>query len=174
MTVLPLNDWRDFFVTIGTASGAIVGAAFVVASLTSGTEKRETGIRGFITPTSVHLGGVLVCSAALTVPVLTPLLFAVLFGAAGLAGIVYGIIVIVRIGHLKLDIPDRFWYCVAPIAAYAVILLSAWVMLSNAVQAIELLAVSLVVLLITGMRNLWDMATFMIMIMTNAKPPDNP
>jgi hypothetical protein len=33
MTVLPLADWRDFYVTIGTASGAIVGASFIVATL---------------------------------------------------------------------------------------------------------------------------------------------
>jgi len=60
MTSLPLHEWRDFYVMIGTASGAIVGAAFVVATLTSGIDKKAIGLRGFITPTAVHLGSVLV------------------------------------------------------------------------------------------------------------------
>ena len=86
MTALPLADWRDFYVMIGTAAGVIVGATFIVASLASGLESRTIGLRGFITPTAVHLGSVLIGSAILDMPTLTPLLLAVLLGAAGLAG----------------------------------------------------------------------------------------
>src|ERR1700720_3055463 len=86
MTVLPLTEWRDFYVTIGTASGAIVGASFIVATLTSGVKDPGIGLRGFITPPAVHLGSVLVGSAILTVPTLAALSLAVLLGAGGLAG----------------------------------------------------------------------------------------
>lgn len=165
----PLTEWRDFYVTVGTASGAIVGAAFVVASLTSGQEKRELGIRGFITPTAVHLAGVMIASAVMIVPAPTVVFLSAFFGLGGLAGIAYGGLVIARIRSLTLDLPDRFWYCCAPPLSYAAMAFSAWAMWTGAWIALPLLAVSLVALLVTGMRNLWDMATFMIL--TANKPP---
>lgn len=56
MARMPLSDWRDFYVTIGTASGAIVGASFIVATLASGLKERIVGLRGFITPRSSRAG----------------------------------------------------------------------------------------------------------------------
>jgi hypothetical protein len=50
-----------------------VGATFVVATLAANIEQRAVGMRGFITPTAVHLGSVLLGSAVLCVPTLTPL-----------------------------------------------------------------------------------------------------
>jgi hypothetical protein len=170
MMALPLSEWRDFYVTVGTASGAIVGAAFVVASLTANQEKRELGIRGFITPTAVHLAGVMVGSAALIVPSPTALFLATFFGIGGLLGIAYGAVVLGRIHVLNLDWPDRFWYLTAAPLAYAAMTVSAWAIWSGAAHALQLLAVSLIALLVTGMRNLWDMATFMIL--STPKPPE--
>jgi hypothetical protein len=170
MTALPLAPWRDFYVTVGTASGAIVGAAFVVASLTTNQDKRELGINGFITPTAVHLGGVLVGSAVLIVPAPTVLFLALFFGIAGLGGILYGSIIIrFRVKGLTLAVEDRFWYLLAPPLAYTVMAASAWAMWSGSSYALALLALSLMALLVTGMRNLWDMATFMIL--SAHKPP---
>jgi len=166
-----LSEWRDFYVTIGTASGAIVGAAFVVASLTANQEKRELGINGFITPTAVHLAGVLIGCAVLIVPSPSVLFLAAFFGVGGLAGIVYGSVIIgFRVKGLKLELGDRFWYLLAPPLAYAVMTVAAWAIWSGAPYALSLLAVSLIALLVIGMRNLWDMATFMIL----SAPKDRP
>lgn len=77
------------------------------------------GLRGFITPTAVHLGSVLVGSAILTVPTLTPLSLALLLGTGGIGGTLYGITVATRIWHLRLDLDDRFCYVILPILAYA-------------------------------------------------------
>ena len=170
MAALPVSEWRDFFAMIGTASGAIVGASFVVATLTAGSEKRDLGIRGFITPTAVHLGVVLVSSAVLTLPVLTPFLFAICFGIIGAGGLVYAIIVIMRIHGAALDMADRFWYGASPILAYLATAGAAGWMMRDVTRALELLAAALVALLIIGMHNLWDMATFMIL--RNPRPDD--
>jgi hypothetical protein len=163
MIPLPLADWRDFYVMIGTAAGVIVGATFIVASLASGLESRTLGLRGFITPTAVHLGSVLVGSAILDMPTLTPLLLAVLLGAGGLAGAIYGVVVATRIWKMKLDISDRTFYVILPILSYLAMagaaLLARWAV----EETLEILAVSFIVLLIIGMRNAWDMATFMIL-----------
>jgi hypothetical protein len=162
MAALPLSEWRDFYATIGTASGAIVGASFIVATLASDVKERVVGLRGFITPTAVHLGSVLVGSAILTAPTLTPLALAVLLGAGGIGGGIYGIVVATRIWTMNLDLADRACYVVLPIFAYAAIAAAALVESWAVTWAFDTLAVSLVVILIVGMRNAWDMATFMI------------
>jgi len=159
-----LAEWRDFYVMIGTASGAIVGATFVVASLASNIRERMAeGIRGFITPSAVHLASVLVGSAILTAPTLTPLGLALLLGAGGVAGVVYGIVVAFRVRSFKLDLSDTTFYVALPIVAYAAMAAAAFLCRWGAELGFDTLAVSLVVLLIAGMRNAWDMATFMIM-----------
>lgn len=160
--MLPLTEWRDFYVMIGTASGAIVGATFVVASLASNIKERAVGMRGFITPSAVHLGSVLVGSAVLTAPTLTPLGLAIMLGAGGIAGAAYGVVVAARVWKMKLDFADRSFYAVLPILAYLAITAAAMMCRSGGELAFNILGSSLVVLLIVGMRNAWDMASFMI------------
>jgi hypothetical protein len=162
MTSLPLAEWRDFYTMIGTAAGVIVGAPFIVASRTSDAKERSLGLRGFITPTAVHLGSVLVGSAILDAPTLTPLLLAVLLGAGGLAGATYGVVVATRIWKLNLDLTDRAFYMVLPILAYLAMAFGALLPRWAVTQTLEILAVALVALLIIGMRNAWDMASFML------------
>ncbi len=163
MTAPALQEWRDFYVMIGTASGAIVGATFVVATLASGIEKKVIGMKGFITPTTVHLGSVLVGSAILTVPTLNALVLAILLGVGALAGVVYGVIVWTRITKLDIDLIDRFWYGVLPIASYGLLGVAAGLVFAGIGPVLEVIAAAVVLLLIAGMRNAWDMATFMVM-----------
>jgi len=168
---LPLSEWKDFFVMIGTASGVIVGASFVVATLAAEVKNRSLGMRGFITPTAVHLGSVLVGSAILAVPTLTAGSLAVLLGAGGLAGAVYSVIVCSRIWHLNLGLDDRLAYGLLPVAIYLAMAAAAVMVFWRVTETFEILAVSMVVLLVIGMRNAWDMANFMI---TREKEPPSP
>jgi hypothetical protein len=160
MPALPLAEWRDFYVMIGTASGAIVGATFIVATLAAELESRALGMRGFITPTAVHLGSVLVGSAILTVPTLTPLSLGLFLGAGGIAGAAYCIVVAGRIWRMNLDHDDRAFYVVLPTLAYTALAIAAAATRWTAEGSLEILASSLVLLL--GMRNAWDMTSFMI------------
>src|SRR5580658_5101938 len=160
--MLPLAEWRDFYVMVGTAAGVIVGATFIVASLAAQLEKRELGMRGFITPTAVHLGSVLVGSALLAVPTLTPLTLAIILGAGGIAGALYAVVVATRIWKMNLDLSDRCFYVILPTLAYGAMAAAAAMVLRHAGPAFETIAVSFVGLLIVGMRNAWDMANFMI------------
>ena len=162
MTLLQLDDWRDFYVMIGTASGAIVGASFIVASLASGVKERGLGMRGFISPTAAHLASVLVGSAILSVPKIPPLAIAPLLGTGGLAGAIYGIIVVARIWRLKLGPEDWLFYALLPIVAYAAIAAAAVMIVLGVDSPLYVLAGALILLLIIGMRNAWDMATFLI------------
>jgi hypothetical protein len=172
MTPLALSEWRDFYVMIGTASGALVGATFIVVTLTAGVPNRMLGIRGFISPTAVHLASVLVGSAILAIPNISALAVTLLLGVGGLMGTVYGAIVVARIWRLKLDLADRCCYGLLPIAAYAAMLAAAAMIVLRVDSPLYVLAASLLLLLIVGMRNAWDMASFMILRNTN--PPDAP
>ncbi len=162
MATPSLAEWRDFYVMIGTASGVIVGATFIVASLAANLKDRIVGLRGFITPTAVHLGSVLVGSAILTAPTLTPERLALLLGAGGIAGVLYSLIVTTRIWGMRLDRSDRGFYALLPILAYATLAGAAAMARLHISETLEIVAVALVALLIIGMRNAWDMATFMI------------
>lgn len=162
MSVLPLAQWRDFYVMIGTASGAVVGATFVVATLASNVEQRAVGMRGFITPTAVHLGSVLLGSAVLCVPTLTPLALTILLAAGGSAGAIYGVVVGTRIWHLELDLSDRAFYVILPILCYVGVTAAALMVRQAGTFTFEMLATALVLLFVIGMRNAWDMANFMI------------
>jgi hypothetical protein len=162
MNELPLAAWRDFYAMVGTAAGVIVGATFIVASLAAGLKDRAVGLRGFITPTAVHLGSVLVGCAILDVPTLTPVMLATLLGTGGVAGAIYSVIVATRIWGMNLDRSDRGFYAVLPILTYLAMALAATRALWDLTETLEILAASLVVLLIVGMRNAWDMTSFMV------------
>jgi len=163
MSALPLQDWRDFYVMIGTASGAIVGASFIVASLASGVKERSLGLRGFISPTTVHLASVLVGSAILAMPRVHPWAVALLLGLGGLSGTIYGAVVIARIWGMKLAIEDRLFYALLPVLAYAAMLAASIMIVLQVDDPLYVLASSLVLLLVIGIRNAWDMASFLIM-----------
>jgi hypothetical protein len=164
MTVNPIVEWRDFYVMIGTAAGAIVGATFVVATLTGGIEKRNIGLRGFITPNAVHLGVVLVASGVLAAPNIPSLFFDAVFALGGLAGFIYCLIVIKRIWGMPLDFADISFYAALPTLSYLAFIAAAWWdwRYGDGDTPLRTLAVSFVVLLVVGMRNAWDMATFML------------
>ncbi|MGA9796906.1 MAG: hypothetical protein WBQ17_15390 [Rhizomicrobium sp.] len=165
MIANPVVEWRDFYVMIGTAAGVIVGATFVVATLAGGIEKRAIGLRGFITPNAVHLGVVLVGSAILAAPNIPSQFFDVVFGLGGWAGIVYCLVVVKRIWRMPLDFPDICFYIALPILSYAAFVAAAWWDWKYGDGAVPLrtLACAFVTLLIVGMRNSWDMATFMLL-----------
>ena len=174
MTELNLEPWHDFYVMLGGSAAALVGATFVVATLAGNMEKRTIGIKGFITPATVHLGSVLMVAALLMVPTLTAFILAVLLGIGGLAGLVYGVVIYFRVTTLKVDVIDRCWYGIFPVLLYGLLGASAVLIFVKDIQyGLELIAAALVALLVTGMRNAWDMATFMIMGGPN-KPEEIP
>jgi hypothetical protein len=90
-----------------------------------------------------------------------------LLGLGGVAGTVYGVIVMTRIWHLTLDLADSSCYIALPILANLAIAGAALLSLVDIGLALNVLAVSLVTLLVVGMRNAWDMATFMITLKKN-------
>jgi hypothetical protein len=160
--LLPLAEWRDFYVMTGTGAAAILGATFVVVTLAAEIKERQIGLRGFISPTAVHLGSVVVGSAILAAPTLSRLILAILLGAGGLAGAGYSVIVARRIWRLNLALEDRSSYALIPILIYLTMAMAAFMVNWDIEMTLNILAVTIVALLVVGTRNSWDMATFMI------------
>jgi hypothetical protein len=95
-----LHDWHDFFVVIGAASGGLLGAMFVVASIGSGflTKKHATATRVFLTPTVIHMATVMFGCALAVAPSLERVSFGFVFGLGG-AGTASGRRHTQRMGH---------------------------------------------------------------------------
>jgi hypothetical protein len=159
-----LDKWHDFFIVLGAAAGTLIGSMFVVVSIGSGMVRGgELTSRIFVTPTIIHLAAVLMSCAFVLMPTLTR------FGlgaAAGIGGIAFLGYAGRNMFHIRrretLLWSDWFWYGLVPLLAYLVMLAGAVMVLEEARFAIEALALALALLVISGIRNAWDLILFFL------------
>jgi len=154
--------WHDFFVLIGTASATLIGAMFVVASIGSRfmVEDRLPQIGAFMTSTVVHLSVVVLTCAFVTVPSLDWHWLGTVFGCGAVAGLAYCIVNGRRVLRGRVDWTDPIWYGLLPLAAYAAMLAGALSMLLNERPGFQALAIAPALLLVSGIRNSWDMIVY--------------
>jgi hypothetical protein len=157
------HDWHDFYVLLGTAAATLIGAMFVVASIGASflSRRHAPQIGTYLTPTVIHLASVVLASAAALVPALDWQSLALGFAAGGGAGVVYSILIGWRIARRReVKWSNHIWYALIPIVGYGVILAAALSIYLDAVPSFAALAVGLVLLLVAGIRNAWDMIIF--------------
>lgn len=161
-----LTAWSSFYVIMGSSAGALTGLTFVVISLT--TEIRignpSWGVAAFTTPTVFHFGAVLFVCALLSAPWQALWQPAVQLGLAGLVGMAYAIIVVRRLRRRENYDPvaeDWLWYGIVPVVAYALLVITAFLLPSNSALALFGIGAVLVLLLFTGIHNAWDVVTYL-------------
>ncbi|MGH7918006.1 MAG: hypothetical protein ACREQE_11090 [Candidatus Binataceae bacterium] len=169
---LPLIDilrgWHDFHTLIGAASATLVGLMFVAASIGAGvfTRAHQAGIRSFLSPTVAHFSAVLTISLFATVPVETWGSLGALLICTGLLGLVYAVWIwrrMVRRGIIgTIDLADRLWYALLPIAGYLLVAIAGALMSRRDASGLTILAAALILLLLIGIRNAWDMTVWII------------
>jgi hypothetical protein len=141
-----LQGWYGFFSLIGTASATL---------------------RALLSPTVVHFSAVLAACLVAVAPVRSWALGGVLVGVDGLFGAAYGAFVwrsIVRHGMMaKMDLDDRFGYAVVPVIAHALTIAAAVLLLLRSGWGCGLLALAMGLLLLVGIRNAWDMTSWIVM-----------
>jgi len=150
-----------------TASATLIGAMFVVMSIGSGflTQDRAPQIRTFYTATVVHLSCVLLADLLAMVPSLEA---DELRGGCSALAVSSASSSVSRscrsscAHRADLVLEDRFWYAGAPIAAYLVILAAAGFLALTLKGSLELLGFALVLLLLAGIRNAWDMIVWLV------------
>ena len=174
-----LSEWATFYEVLGSASAALTGLQFITIALLADMPIREPGEAeagdAFATPTIVHFVSALFLAIMGAAPWhrLTPA--AVLWGLAGVAGLVYTIIVIRRIRSQRTYHPvleDWFFHILLPFLAYAALVVSAPFVRSH--PSVTLIAVACAgpLLLVIGVHNAWDNVTFLSLRKRRQTPLD--
>jgi len=151
---------------MGSAAAALTGLMFVVITLVSGREgpNSRDGISTFSTPTVTHFAAALLVSAVLSAPWHSLKYAAGSVGLIGLCGIAYVLRIAYRAKRITAytaDVEDWVWYTVAPFAAYGVIATGAVALTFMPVKALFAIGLGVVLLVLTGIRNAWDVVTFL-------------
>jgi hypothetical protein len=175
----PLIAWESFYVIVGSSGAALTGLQFVVIALIAEAKTRTTArqIDAFGTPTIVHFCVVLFVSAILSAPWQGLSRVSLALGACGLAGVVYGLIVVTRarsqIGYRPV-LEDWLWHAVLPLIAYALLMIAAVTLWSYPRQVLFLVGASALMLLFIGIHNAWDTVTYIAVgeLQTPKEPED--
>ncbi|MGH8259805.1 MAG: hypothetical protein ACREUG_08950 [Steroidobacteraceae bacterium] len=169
--VLPLAEWTNFYVIVGTSAGALTGLTFVVMTITGDTRgapdasrTRLTGLRAFITPTAVHFAAALWISGILCMPGHTVLSVAICMGATSVAGILYCLRVIHWMRSMRADyvpfVADWIWNAALPLAAYVVLLAASALLPGTPRPSLYGIAATALMLLFIGIHNAWDVVVW--------------
>ena len=163
-----LHEWHDFYVLLGTAAATLVGLMFVSAAIgaTVFSERHRAALEAFITPTVVHFAAVLFASLMIMIPEHRWESLGAVLGVGGLAGLVYSGRVLYQLiirHRFNVDVIDRLYYAVIPLVGYLLALAAAVLGFLHVAQSVYVMAAALLVLLLAGLRNAWDMTLWMML-----------
>jgi hypothetical protein len=170
-----LIPWSSFYVMIGSSAAALTGLMFVVITLAARAElpARTDGVALFSTPTVFHFCMALLVSAVLSAPWRSLIPPAVLTGIAALYGVIYIVRIASRARRLTRYMPDAedwVWYSLLPLAAFCAMLGGAVALAWAPANALYALAAGALLLTFIGIRNAWDVVTFLAI--HGPPPPD--
>jgi hypothetical protein len=156
-----LETWRDFYLLIGTAGVTLTGLLFVVVSLGPRliSERQGHSTRAFLSPNAFFFTTTLVVSAMLMAPGLPANVIGTLLcvGAVGSLGYLVYTKAHEQWRRNQLPFLDWIWFVGLPFATYGLLLLFGIGILLQEALALHGVAAALVLLLVVGIRNAWDM-----------------
>jgi len=152
-----LSEWHEFYTLLGTAAAALVALLFVAASIASGfLNPARAG--AYMSPVVFHYAAVLFASLIALVPTQTPQSLGLSIGLLGAGGAIYSIFIVVRLFRDDVpDLADHLGYGALPLAAYAAVLVAAWLLTHGAQSSVYVVAGSFLLLLMVNIRNAWDL-----------------
>jgi len=163
-----LGSWQNFYMIVGTAAATLTGLMFVAITLLAGIESHITTLNAALatyhTPTILHFCAVLLMASLLSVPwpsITYPL---VVLGLLSAGMVVYLAFVMRRMGHIPIPnyhppLGDWLWYAVMPLGAHIVILIALVIFPVN--WTLYCIAAAMLALLFIGLRNAWDLVSFL-------------
>jgi len=161
----------------GSSAAALTGLMFIVITLVTGTQRRRStsdGLSTFSTPTVVHFSAALLISAALCAPWRSLVHPGVVLGLTGICGVVYAVRLMRRTSRLSVytpDVEDWAWYTILPLVAYCAVLGGAIVLPFAPVNALFAIGGGVGVLIFVGIRNSWDIVTYIAVQEADTPPP---
>ena len=163
-----LGDWQNFYMIMGTAAATLTGLMFVVTTLIAGIDTHvsilNAAVSAYNTPTVVHFGTVLLLAGILSAPWQTSSSLRILLGILGLGIVVYSIIVMRRmrqVPNYQSTLEDWLWYMAFPLLANVLLIVAAFMLSKNPSLALYMVGSAMMLLLLVGIRNAWDMVTFL-------------
>ena len=163
------HGWDNYFFMLGSAAASLIGLLFVVVTLTQGFDRnqalRASGI--YMTPLAVHFAVVLSVSAIALAPGLDAGKSAVVLEIGALVGLgnairtCLGIPALANTTGNQPHWSDVWFYGVAPAVIYVALGVIAAAVGAGAAWAATATAALLLVLLLVGIRNAWDLLTWM-------------
>jgi hypothetical protein len=171
-----LRAWRDFYALGGAASATLVGLLFVAASIGSSTfrEEHRDPLGSFLTPTVAHFSAVLFACMLASIPSQSWRSLGGLLGVGALAGLAYSVriffLLVVR-RKFNVDVSDRLFYAAAPVLGYSLLLIAAALLSGQLPAGADFLAAALLILLLAGIRNAWDMTVWTATKSPGSAPP---
>jgi hypothetical protein len=169
VTMPELAAWDSFYVTVGSAAGALIGLQFVVMTLLVERPPIPAPEAGaaFATPTIVHFGAALLLFALLRAPWPTITPAATLWGLVGLSGAAYTAIVARRM-RLQTVYPPGFedwlFHVLLPLLAYAALVLSASAAHVHTHEVLFVVGAATLLLLFVGIHNAWGAVAYHVFV----------
>jgi hypothetical protein len=166
--LLLLNSWQNFYMIMGTAAATLTGLMFVVTTLIAGIDAHvstlNAGTAAFNTPTVVQFGAVLLLAGIFSAPWQSFSNLSLLLSLVSLGMVSYSIIVLRRmrrVPNYQSTLEDWLWYMVFPLLAHILLIVAAFVLPKNPPPALYIVGSAMILLLLFGIRNAWDMVTFL-------------
>ncbi len=171
----PLHNWQNFYLLVGGAAATLVGLMFVAISLGTRliTERSVPALRVWVHPTLIHFIYVLVIATIIMVPTLTRSPLGILLVFAGLVSFGNALRMVPYMRkqqqEQEADRGDWVWYLIVPSISYLLLIGTGIGLLLGDNRALNGLAFAIILLLVNGIRNAWDMVVW-ITIKTESHP----
>ena len=165
-----LEGWESFYVIVGSSAGALIGLQFVVMTLLAemplARRDAQAG-EAFGTPNVVHFGVVLFLSAVLSAPWDGIAIVAVLWGMAGVGGVLYAVLVARRMRSQTTYQPvleDWLFHALLPLVGYGMLAAAALCAHWHARSALFVVGAAALLLLFIGIHNAWDTVMWQVFV----------
>ncbi len=162
------QGWDSFFQITGEAAATLVGLLFLIVSFSENRDRtlmlRAASI--YLTPTALHFAIVLLISALAVAPRLPVSIKMTLIGLGPLTGLYNslwaGVRMAMRARETKLAHWSDFWmYGATPSVVYLGLVATTAALWLGVDLAPSAMAILLLALLLIGIRNAWDLVTWM-------------
>jgi len=162
---VPLYQWDNFYVIVGSAAAALTGLQFVVVVLGAEVEavRDASAVEAFGTPTIVHFCIVLTIAALISVPGQTAFTLGTFFVLLGAGGVAYSILTARRAkrqANYEPVLEDWLFHVGFPLGTYAILLVTGATTFRFPAGSLYVIAAITLGLLFIGIHNAWDSVVY--------------
>jgi hypothetical protein len=159
--------WDDFYLMLGGAAASLIGLLFVVVTLTHSLDRSQAqrGMSIYMTPTVIHFSVVLSIAATAVAPRLPPAADLAVIALAAVVGFGNALwatldVRVFQPSQGSLHWTDFWLYGVAPTILYVALGGADVALAQRTPWSQPAMAAVLLLLLLMGIRNAWDLVTW--------------